>query len=322
MSTLLDTYETPTTPARSFGEELQASMAAVRLQMKWFGTRRSVAASQKYQAADMFDAESNFVSMGKKLLDTNHPAWRKLVAVRTRILTTWRNSTLPYPEPGTRLIRRQILEDFTETMNSLRRELQEAGEELAYYYDELREAARARLGRLYNPDDYPATMSGLFDVIIDHPNFEAPAYLRLVSPTLYQQEADRIRHRFEESVKLAEDAFLGELSKLVEHLTERLSGSDDGKPKIFRDTVVTNLVEFFERFRRLNIGSSEDLDRMVSDVRRIVGDTTADDLRNSAPLRQHVAVELSRVQASLDGLMVDRPRRNLIRRGGANADRD
>ena len=40
-------------------------------------------------------------------------------------------------------------------------------------------------------------------------------------------------------------------------------------------------------------------------------------------LRQHVATELSRVQASLDGLMVDRPRRNLIRRnGGQHANRD
>ena len=153
MPTLLETYETPTGTARSFGEELQASMAAVRLQIKWFGTRRSVAASQKHQAAEVFDAESRYVSMGKKLLDTNHPAWRKLVAVRGKIMNTWRNSTLPYPEPGIRLIRRAILEGFTETINTLRRELRNAGDELAYSYDELRDTARVRLGRLYNPDD-------------------------------------------------------------------------------------------------------------------------------------------------------------------------
>jgi hypothetical protein len=55
---------------------------------------------------------------------------------------------------------------------------------------------------------------------------------------------------------LAEQAFLEELSRLVEHLNERLSGQDDGKPKIFRDTAVTNLEEFFQRFRRLNIQHS------------------------------------------------------------------
>ncbi len=321
MSTLL--FEPPTSTTRSFGEELQASMATVRVQMKWFGVRRSVTASQKHRAADMFDAESKFVSMGKKLLDTQHPAWKKLVAVRGNILTTWRNSSLPFPEPGIRLIKRRDLDAFTVTMNSLRDDLRDVERELDNHYDELRSTAKTRLGRLYNPQDYPESMIGLFEVSVDHPNVEAPEYLRMLSPALFRQEADRVRNRFDEAVRLAEESFLGELSKLVEHLTERLNGSDDGKPKIFRDTVVTNLVEFFERFRRLNISSNDELDRMVADVRRIVGNTTAENLRNSESLRQHVSNELSRVQASLDGMMVDRPRRNLIRRnGGTNGDRD
>ncbi len=321
MSTLLDTLEPPETATRSFGEELQASMATVRLQLRWFGVRRSVTASQKHRAADMFDAESKFVSMGKKLLDTQHPAWKKLVAVRGNILTTWRNSSLPFPEPGIRLIKRRDLDSFTATMNELRDDLRDAERELDNHYDDLRSTAKTRLGRLYNSDDYPVSMVGLFEVSVDHPNVEAPEYLRMLSPTLYRQETDRVRNRFDEAVRLAEESFLGELSKLVEHLTERLSGTDDGKPKIFRDTVVTNLVEFFDRFRRLNIGSSDELDRMVADVKRIVGNTTADDLRNSELLRKHVSTELSRVQANLDGMMIDRPRRNLIRRnGGANAD--
>ncbi len=161
-------------------------------------------------------------------------------------------------------------------------------------------------------------MIGMFDVAVDFPSVEPPEYLRHLSPSLYRQESERIRNRFDEAVRLAEESFLGELSKLVEHLTDRLSGGNDGKPKIFRDTVVTNLVDFFERFRRLNIGSSEELDKMVDDVRRIVGNTSEGELRNNANLRQHVATKLSRVQSQLDGLMVDRPRRNLIRRNGAN----
>ncbi len=322
MSTLLKTLEPPETATRSFGEELQAAMAAVRVQLKWFGTRRSVTASQKHRAADVFDAESKFVSMGKKLLDTRHPAWKKIVAVRSRILATWRNSSLPFPEPGVRLIRRRDLDAFTASMNELRDDLREAERELDNHYDEIRAAARERLGRLYNPEDYPVSMVGLFEVFVDHPNIEAPEYLRILSPKLYRQETDRVRNRFDEAVRLAEESFLSELAKLVEHLSERLSGTEDGKPKIFRDTVVSNLVEFFERFRRLNISSNEELDRLVAEVRRIVGHTTADDLRNSAALRQQVATGLARVQASLDGLMVDRPRRNLIRRGGGSGNRD
>jgi hypothetical protein len=113
---------------------------------------------------------------------------------------------------------------------------------------------------------------------------------------------------------LAEEAFTSELAKIVSHLTERLSGQADGKPKVFRDSAVNNLVEFFERFRELNIGSSDQLDGLVTDCQRIVRGVGPQDLRDNQQLRQHVATELSQVQSVLDGLLVDRPRRNILRR--------
>ena len=66
--------------------------------------------------------------------------------------------------------------------------------------------------------------------------------------------------RFDEAVQLAEEAFLAEITGLVTHLTERLTGQTDGKPKVFRDSVVNNLADFFQRFRHLNIRSNEQLD--------------------------------------------------------------
>ena len=69
---------------------------------------------------------------------------------------------------------------------------------------------------------------------------------------------------------LAEAAFIEELQSLVAHLTERLSGQTDGKPKVFRDSAVENLTEFFERFRDLNIRSNEQLDDLVGQCQQIV----------------------------------------------------
>lgn len=63
----------------------------------------------------------------------------------------------------------------------------------------------------------------------DWPSVELPPYLRQFAPALYREECDRVRARFEESVRLAEQAFVEELSKLGEHLTERHSGSVDGQ---------------------------------------------------------------------------------------------
>ena len=75
-----------------------------------------------------------------------------------------------------------------------------------------------------------------------------------------------------------------------------------------------NLTEFFERFKSLNVHSSEQLDNLVSDAQRIVSGVEPQALRDSGVLRQHVTTELSRVQSVLDGLLVDRPRRNILRR--------
>ena len=143
---------------------------------------------------------------------------------------------------------------------------------------------------------------------------EPPDYLQQLNPALYEEECRRVQSRFDEAIRLAEEAFIGELAKLVSHLTERLSGQEDGKPKIFRDSAVENLTEFFQRFRTLNVRSSEQLDNLVADAQRVIRGVEPQALRDDVSLRQHVATEMSRVQSVLDGLLVDRPRRNILRR--------
>jgi len=303
------------TPLRSFGEELQTTMSGIRLRITWFGNQKQVSKDQKVQAAETFDAESKFISMSKRLLDTKNDAWKKLVEIRGLMTSTWKNETLPYPEPGIRLMRRNEMDAFAERMLRMRNDLKEAEREFDRRYHVFCEDARHRLGELYNPQDYPESVIGYFDVTWDFPNLDPPEYLRMLSPSLYRQETERIRNRFNEAVTLAEQAFIVELQELVEHLLERLSGSEDGRPKIFRDSAVENLRDFFERFRRLNIGSSAELNRLVADAQRIVGNVVAQQLRTNHTIRSNVSRNLSEVRETLDRLMVDRPRRNLIRPG-------
>ena len=312
MTTLLD--EPATRRSATSAARLQATMAAVRVSFVWFGTRRSLSPQQKAEAADTFGAEGNYLSACKKLLDTSHPAFRGVTSVRSRAVSIWRGMTLPYPEAGIRLIRQNDIAAFDVQMTTLRAELETAVAQLEDHFAELKNAARERLGRLFNLADYPSTLEGLFEVSWDFPSVEPPDYLRQLSPALYEQEKARVSARFDEAVRLAEEAFASELAKLVSHLSERISGQDDGKPKVFRDSAVTNLREFFERFGQLNVRSSEQLDNLVAQAQRIVRGVEPQELRDSANLRQHVATQLAGVQSVLDGLLVDRPRRNILRK--------
>lgn len=312
MSRLVDDRALETTAAPAV--RLRTTMAAVRLSFTWFGARKSLSVEQKTRAADAFGAEGNYLSAGKKLFDTAHPAFRAVTGVRHRATALWRGMSLPYPEPGIRLIRQEDVSMFDVQMTTLRAELVQAVQELDHHFTELQSAARQRLGRLYCSEDYPSSLLGLFQLEYDFPSVEPPDYLRQLSPALYEQEKARVSGRFDEAVRLAEEAFVSELAKLVSHLTERISGHEDGKPKIFRDSAVENLSEFFQRFRQLNVRSNEQLDQLVAQARQIVRGVEPQQLRDSVSLRQHVATELAAVQSVLDGLLIDRPRRNILRR--------
>lgn len=300
-------------PVSNSAEILRNRFTALRLSFTWFGVRRSLSPDQCEQAAAQFGAERAYVSASKKLIDGAHPAMRSVNQIRREIGEYWRNSSLPFPEPGIRLIRQAEIVQLDDNLGNYQRRLAEAVEILESNHGEIKRMAQERLGRLYCDADYPATFVGLFEFNWTYPNIEPPDYLARLKPEIYQQELNRVRSRFEEAVQLAEQAFTDELSGLIAHLSERLSGADDGKPKVFRNSAIENLHDFFERFQRLNIQSSSELESLVGRAQSLLNGVQPQQLRDSNGLRQQLTTQLSGVQATLDGLMVDRPRRRILR---------
>ena len=295
-------------------QRLRTTMAAVRVSLSWFGTTKTLTAEQRAEAAEPFGTDARFLSAGKRLLDISQPAYKAFTAVRGKVIAYWKSLSLPYPEPGIRLIRQDHIDGFATQIREFQEELAEAVENLDRHYSDMKATARQRLGSLFNAGDYPESLVGAFSVDADFPSVEPPPYLQQLNPALYEEECRRVQSRFDEAVRLAEEAFTAELAKIISHLTERLSGQEDGKPKVFRDSMVENLTEFFGRFRELNVRSSEQLDQLVGQAQRAIRGVEPQDLRDNAGLRQHVAMEMSRVQSVLDGLLVDRPRRAILRR--------
>jgi hypothetical protein len=108
-------------------------------------------------------------------------------------------------------------------------------------------------------------------------------------------------------------------SSATAHLAERLTGLQDGEPKVFRDTAITNFTEFFDRFRRLNVRSNPELDALVDQARQVITGIEPQQLRDSVRLRAMVANDFTRIEQAVGELLVDRPRRNILRRGQTGA---
>lgn len=235
--------------------------------------------------------------------------------MRSQATGYWKHNSLPYPKAGIRLIRQDSIERLDEFFTDLREQLEAGVRRFADQFVEIREAARLRLGSLYDPGDYPATFDEEFQIQWDFPAVNPPDYLRRLNPEVYAEQARRVSQRFEQAVEMAETAFTTELGQLVNHLAERLASDDEGRPKIFRDSALTNMTEFFGRFRQLNIRSNDQLDDLVAQCERLIRGVDPQTLRDNQSLRRSLSTDLASVQGSLDQLMVDRPRRNIIRPG-------
>ena len=131
MTTLLDHLDTRSAPVATGttitpAQRLRSTMAAVRVSFTWFGVQKTLTREQKARAAEAFDAEGQFLSAGKKLIDTKHSAFRAVTAIRGKVDACWKGQSLPYPEPGVRLIRHDSVESFAAQMADFRAELDDA----------------------------------------------------------------------------------------------------------------------------------------------------------------------------------------------------
>jgi hypothetical protein len=291
------------------------------------GVHRALTTQQREEFGVSTSADARLLTAGKKLIDTRHEAYRKLTSIRTSLSSYWRDLTLPFTEPGVRLLRQSDIDTFVRGMEGFRDQLTAAEAELSNVYEDVKADARRRLGRLFNAKDYPSEIYGLFTVEWDFPSVEPPSYLMRSNPEIYEEERRRVAARFDEAVRLAEQAFATEFARILSHLTERLTNSESGERRVFRDSAVSNLTEFFERFRHLNVRSNPELDALVDQARDLVKGVAPQELRDNTALRQHISTEMVKVQSQVEGMITDVPRRRIIRmkpsaNGGSHAPED
>ena len=292
---------------------LRENFSACRLQFKWLGTSKALSADQKSQAADSFGADVESISAGKRLIDVKHDAWKGLTSIKSQATKYWKENSLPYPETGIRLIRQDRIEDFDATFEDYRAQLEAGVRMFDEQFAEIKEAARIRLGSLFDATDYPSSLENEFRIDWCFPSVNPPDWMKRLNPEVYAEQARRVAQRFDEAVQLAESAFIEELDKLVNHLAERLGGDDGGRPRIFRDSAVTNMGDFLTRFRELNIRSNEQLDELVGRCESLMRGVQPQSLRDNDGLRRSLSTNLASVQSSLDQLIVDSPRRRILR---------
>jgi len=180
------------------------------------------------------------------------------------------------------------------------------------YPDRVRESATS-LGELYNLRDYPSGdgLADQFAFTWEYVEFGVPGNLRRVDEALF----DEAVRKAEASVNQVRDevaqVLRAQLLDLVEHMQERLAPGEDGRPKAFRDSLVSNLAEFLDGFSLRNLTDDRQCEALVERLRKLLKGVDADDLRTSDTLRARVAAGIDKVKAKLDPLVVERGSRDI-----------
>lgn len=294
---------------QEFGRQLQDQTLACRLHIQKFGLSRALSKDQQRQTAEGFDAAAKMVYASKKILDAKHPRYKDVTRIIGEANKFWKGHTVPYPETGIRLIKKDKVEMFDEEMQARVESLNASVASLNEEYAAMRVEAQADLGDLFDTRDYPPTLLDEFSLSWDFPSVSPPEYLKQLNPELYQQQQQIIAARFNQAVGMCESAFMTQFSKMVDAIADRLAPDVDGKKKKFNDSLLGNLHEFFDQFSEMSLRSNEHLDELVERAKYVVSDITPAEVRGSDTLRENMQQSFQGIQEVLTGMMEDAPER-------------
>lgn len=272
-------------------------------------TARVKIPSKQLLNGDHADVDPTYVGASKRLVSGD--ALRTVEALRSEARAWLYSQSLPFPLEGAVFVPATEIERIDRKLSEYRERYEEAARTFAEIYPTLRESARKQLGSLYSTTDYPAKVSEKFSFSWRFLSLAPAGETQLLSAALVEQE----RHKFQQLMAQAAESAVGELrqrfAEVVDHVVDRLSGEQDGKPKIFRDSIVGNLREFFDDFKRLNVLDDRALAELVDRARETIDGVEAKDLRKDDDLRAHVAGRMTELQGALDAMVVNRPTRKV-----------
>ncbi len=212
---------------------------------------------------------------------------------------------------GMYLVKLEAVEKVNEIIEKAKLDFVPIVTAFADVIDQRRDEARDRLKGAFNPAVYPSREAVLGIYRIEHRwlSMSTPTSLKKISIAIFERE----REKAEESLRLATDGITAllasEAKALSDHLVERLTPTEEGKPKQIRKSVVANISEFLATFNLRNIGTSDELNAQIDRIRGLVEGVGVSDLRMNESLRADVRKGFTEVAATLDRLVIDKPKR-------------
>jgi hypothetical protein len=232
-------------------------------------------------------------------------------AVVARARTFLEKLALPFPVKGLTLVPKEMLTRIDEGLAQIKDEFFAEVSEFVAGFDDERMVAETSLGNLFCETDYPIDIRSKFKFEWRFLTLDVPGKSKILPAEVYEREKKKFQDMMEETRELAMTALREEFAGIVSHMTERLSGEEDGKPKRFRSSMLEKMNEFLDSFDDRNLFNDERLAELVGRARTIVSDLSAETLRENQKLRNRISSKMGKLVQAIDKTMEDLPRRKI-----------
>ena len=247
------------------------------------------------------DASSSVGRYHKRLLPK--AALAALNATMSEARTQHDAQSLPWDDKGSRLLTVANYEQYTGIMDALRERLVRQRARFIEDFDDYVEQARIDLGKLFRIGDYPSKDQLRDRFAIRYRITPVPDADHFIA-RLASDDTDRVKRdielHIEEQIHDAVGDLYRRLAEAVERVSERLNEDGDGKPLVFRDTMISNIRDLVDVVPRLNIFGDQRLARLCEQVKERIAGVEPDSLR---PSRSFDPAARDRVKRDADDLM-------------------
>jgi hypothetical protein len=294
---------TPLIECQNMGQDLAQRTVCVKVRLGRLGNTRKVSNSQVE-----VDTDKSLIRVSKHLLDSKE--LRALANFDGEVRRYLYDTCLPF-EAGIHLCPFALLEQTEAKLRDFAARRQELVAAFLSAYPALCKEAAQRLRALYNPGDYPPVeyVEQQFTFLWQYISFGVPEQLREISTKIWQEEREKAAQVMAEAGQEIQQVLRAAMAELVKHMRDRLQDGPDGKPLRFKESTVSNLVEFLGTFDFRNVTDDAELKALVDRARTIVADVDAEALRTTTDLRSRVQQEMADLAAELDTMIVKKPGR-------------
>jgi hypothetical protein len=206
-------------------------------------------------------------------------------------------ATIPWSDSGARLIPTKQFMEFKQELDARKQEFDRLVADFVYMYPTLISAQAFKLGAMFTREDYPSDVEVAAKFRISYAFTPVPEVgdfrVDIAKDIADELEAAYSAEYARRTESITKDLW-SRLKVVLDKMSDRL-GQDDGKNRIFRNTLVDNALEVCELLKVANVTNDVELEAARAEVERAIRGVTVEVLRDVEEVRGSVKAKVDSI---------------------------